>query len=886
MNRLFWAICRLLLSFRYQTTVSGLEQLKTLTGPTLVLPNHPAYIDPPLISSHIRLHKPLRPLVFSGTYRMPGVRPLMSLVDAFEVPDMSAHSRDAQAKVLAMIDSVVERLNAGDCMLIYPSGRLQRGNQEVVGAARAVHEIVARCPQVNVVLVRTRGVWGSMFSCAETGAPPKLGGRVRSAIGWVCASLFFFLPRRPVTMVVEVINRSDLPLDSREEFNSFLERWYNADGGQEPLFVRYHHFMGPTEGKYGTGPTATEIDLVKIKPKTIHLVNELVQSHLGRHLNADELGPETKLEAIGLDSLDRMDLALKIEQQFGFRSNSISANLGGLWALADGQLDPADDTIALAPPAWLDEQAKLTTESSGERPSVLAETIAEAFVRRVLKQPNRVAAADAVSGVLTYRRMYVAAKLMSLRFAKLKESHVGLMLPASVAADIAFFALQLAGKTPVMMNWTTGPANLAHGAAHTGTKHVVTSRKMIDRLGIEVPGTEYVYLEDIKSGIKKMEAIFGLLETYVFPSRLLKRLPVQQPDEPAVFLFTSGSENVPKTVPLTHRNLIVNIGDGLDVLQVDGHDSLLGFLPPFHSFGMTGNLLLAHLAGIPCVRYADPTDAAGLARTIAAYQPTMLFTTPTFLGYILSACRGEELKSLRKIITGAEKCPEAVFRQCAELAPQATILEGYGITECSPVVSANRIGNTKLGTVGKPVKSVEVCIVDMDTDGLVEQGGTGMLLVKGPSIFNGYFNHAGDSPFVERDGTHWYKTGDLVAMDEDGFLHFKGRLKRFLKAGGEMISLPALEEPFARAYPPDEQGPRVAVEGVETEDGRHIVLFTREELTLRQAGELLLNAGLRGVMRLDEVRRVEAIPVLGTGKTDYKELRKQVEAAIKLEAKG
>jgi 1-acyl-sn-glycerol-3-phosphate acyltransferase len=126
-NRIFWAFCRLLLSFRYRTTVSGLEQLKSLSGPTLVLPNHPAYIDPPLISSHIRLHKPLRPLVFSGTYRMLGLRPLMGLVDAFEVPDMSAHSRDAQAKVFAMIDSVVERLNAGDCMLIYPSGRLQRG---------------------------------------------------------------------------------------------------------------------------------------------------------------------------------------------------------------------------------------------------------------------------------------------------------------------------------------------------------------------------------------------------------------------------------------------------------------------------------------------------------------------------------------------------------------------------------------------------------------------------------------------------------------------------------------------------------------------------------------------------------------------------------------
>jgi long-chain-fatty-acid--[acyl-carrier-protein] ligase len=337
---------------------------------------------------------------------------------------------------------------------------------------------------------------------------------------------------------------------------------------------------------------------------------------------------------------------------------------------------------------------------------------------------------------------------------------------------------------------------------------------------------------------------------------------------------------MPKTVPLSHQNLLVNVEAGLEVLAVESTDRLLGFLPPFHSFGMTGNLLLPHLTGIPSVRYADPTDSHGLVRTISTYQPTMLFTTPTFLGYIMSACKGNELHSLRKVITGAEKCPEAIFRQCEQLAPHATILEGYGITECSPVVSANYISGARLGSVGKPVRGVEVCIVDVDTEQPVSQGNTGMLLVAGPSIFGGYYQHDGPSPFVEVSGKSWYRTGDLVSMDPDGFLHFKGRLKRFLKAGGEMISLPALEEPFAKAFPPDETGPKVAVEGVETDDGRHIVLFATFDISLREAGDLLLKSGLRGVMRLDEVQRVASIPVLGTGKTDYKELRKQVLNAV------
>ncbi len=482
-NSIFWAFCRFCLGFRYRTSITGLEALGSLKGPTLVLPNHPAYVDPPLICSHIRLHKPLRPLVYSGTYNMLLLRPLMALVDAFEVADVSAHSRDAQARVLAMIDAVVERLHEGDCMLIYPSGRLQRGNREVVGAARAVHEIVSRCPEVNLVLVRTRGVWGSMFSCAERGVPPKLASRVWAAVGWVLCSLFFFLPRRAVSMHIEVLDRARIPGDSREEFNAFLESWYNADGDQQPQFVRYNYFFGPTEGNYGKAESASAYDLEQINPKTIRQVNDLLQSHLGRPLSDAELTPDTKLESIGLDSLDRMDLALKIEQQFGFRSNAVSSDLGGLWALADGQVDQGNARAFAVPPAWSKAQDRASRMAAGETPSVLADTLARAFLLRALTNLDQVAAVDATSGLLSYRRMLVAVQLMARRFSTYEERHVGLMLPASVASDIAFFALHLAGKIPVMMNWTTGPANLAHGVEVTEVRRIVTSTKNDRSLG-------------------------------------------------------------------------------------------------------------------------------------------------------------------------------------------------------------------------------------------------------------------------------------------------------------------------------------------------------------------------------------------------------------------
>ena len=874
MDRIFWWGVRALLRLRYRVTTDGMAAIRDLRGPTLVLPNHPAYVDPPTVLAHVPLTAALRPLVYSGTYRLLPLLPLMKLVRAFEVPDLSAQSRDAAAKTRELIESVATRLQAGESFLIYPSGRLQRGDREIVGSARVVHELLTRCPEVNVVLVRTRGLWGSMFSCARRGTLPDLGRAAVAAVGWCCASLVFFLPRRPVHLHAEVVPRGRLPLGSREEFNAFLESWYEADGGQRPLFVRSNAFFGPSSGDFQAAAAGLAVDPATISPKTIRLVNDLA-AHLKRELAPDELRPETRFDAIGLDSLDRMELALTIEHQFGFRSDTVVDTLGGLWARADGKLAAAagPPQPAAAPAAWTQPAGR------GSR-SVLADTVAEAFVRRVLAAPDAVAVADASSGVLSARRLLVAATLMARRFAAYPEPHVGVMLPASAAADIVFYALHLAGKVPVMMNWTTGPANLAHGIRITDTRRILTSRKLVDRLGIEVEGAEFAFLEEIKAGIGRLEAAGTMLAARVAPHGFLRRLPRQRPDDTAVFLFTSGSESSPKTVPLTHDNLLANVAAGLDVLEPDTDDSLLGFLPPFHSFGLTGNVLLPVVAGIRSVRHTDPTDARGLVRLIEAYRPTMLFTTPTFLGYILAACSGNELASLRKIITGAERCPEATFAACRRLAPSAVILEGYGITECSPVVAANRLGRVKAGSIGCPVRHVETLVVDPDSHAPLPTGTTGMLLVRGRSIFKGYHRHDGPSPFVEADGRSWYRTGDLVSADDDGFFTFRGRLKRFLKAGGEMISLPALEEPFQKRYPPDENGPQVAVEGIETPDGRHVVLFTTFDLPLRAAAEFLLADGLRGVMRLDEVRRLDRIPVLGTGKTDYTALRRLVTACV------
>jgi long-chain-fatty-acid--[acyl-carrier-protein] ligase len=414
--------------------------------------------------------------------------------------------------------------------------------------------------------------------------------------------------------------------------------------------------------------------------------------------------------------------------------------------------------------------------------------------------------------------------------------------------------------------------------------HVVTSRTFIDRTGVEVGGVQYVYLEDLRKGIGRIELLKYLLTVRFLPGQVRGQVPQVDPNQPCVVLFTSGSERAPKAVPLTHANILIELKAAVEAVQLKRTEVLLGFLPAFHSFGIAAGILLPVLGGMKVVHHPDPTDAAGLARKVGAYKATMLIGTPTFVSYIVDRAKPGELASLRLIVVGAEKCPQSLYDRCKQAAPEAALLEGYGVTECSPVVAVNRPGAIRPGTVGPPLPGVEVTLVDVDSEKELPRGKLGVLWVSGPTVFPGYIGEEQANPFRERGGKRWYVTGDLAEIDADGYIKLAGRLKRFLKAGGEMISLPALEEPLAKKYPPGDEGPRVAVEGVETDTGRRIVLFTTEPIKLAEANAILQQEGFRGVMRLNEVRRVDKIPVLGTGKVDYKVLRAQIEketAAVK-----
>jgi long-chain-fatty-acid--[acyl-carrier-protein] ligase len=869
-RRALWLLAHLIVPLRYCIRVHGWERLRDLGRPVLLLPNHPGYIDPLIILTYLYYPFRPRPVLYEDNFRSPLLRPLVKLLRAVPIPELDRPSHEALERTERAVAEVIEGLRRGEDFVLWPSGRVQRDGVERLGAARALTDILRAVPDATVVLVRTRGVWGSIFSYAP-GRTPRLGRCFLIGLLWLATNLLFFMPRRRVDITIEPLDRARLPELERDPVNRWFEAWYNADGPERPTYVPYHCLFGPRSVAFppGTAPEEGEVVADRVRPETRQAVAEILADRLGRPLSTDELHPGTALDDLGLDSLQRMDLALAVEQRFGFSVDPAPVTVGQLLALAEGLMEKEPPR----PPApeWF------RPPSDVGRPRILGETIPEAFIARALSYRRTVAAADDLSGVVSYERLLAGALVMARRFARLPTANVGLMLPASLACDTMFLGLSLAGKVPVLLNWTTGPANLAHAVRLTGLAHVITSWRLRDRLGLDIEGVQFLDVEDLRRQVGWSERVLTILAVRCRPGRIRRRAPEALPDARAAILFTSGSEKAPKAVPLTHRNIVANQAGALSAIAPTPRDSLLSFLPMFHSFGFTVTGLLPLLAGVRVVHHPDPTDAAALARKVAAYRPTLVAGTPAFIEHLFKRARPGELDSLRLIFVGAEKCPPALFDEARRLVPGADLVEGYGVTECSPVIAANRPGANRPGSVGQPLPGVEVCVTDLETGDVLPAGRMGMLQVSGPSVFPGYLGDEA-SPFVERQGKRWYVTGDLAEIDPDGFIHFRGRLKRFLKAGGEMISLPALEEPFALRYPPGEDGPRVAVEGVETEDGRDIVLFTTEPITLKEANAQLIEAGFRGVMRLDEVRRLDRIPVLGTGKIDYRRLRAMIAA--------
>ncbi|HHD63178.1 MAG TPA: hypothetical protein ENK96_02170 [Desulfobulbaceae bacterium] len=740
-----------------------------------------------------------------------------------------------------------------------------RGPREDLGANSAVAQIVAAVPDVRVVLLWTTGLWGSGFSRAD--GIPSLVGNLKKHFFRLLGSGIFFMPRRQVR--IEAHEAVDFPRTAdKMTINRYLEDFYNAVD-QKRIQVPYLPFQGKVQVVEEQEATRPKQDISQVSDTTRELVLEKLADLAGVEgiCEQDHLARD-----LAMDSLVLVEFGMFLNEEFGVAAE----HLDGLQTVTDcilaaGGIMPESFFVALKPASasWF--------EDTGEQPLEFPEgtTIAELFLQQAAKTPDQVVVSDQISGEKTYRQLIMAVLALLPTIRKIPEKRIGIMLPASVGAVISYLAVMFSGREPVMVNWTAGGGQVAYCLKNCGVNHVISSKKFVERLhnqGVDLQDAHvhWLYLEESAAKISILAKGVAFLKSR-FPGRVLRRAKIA---ETAAILFTSGSESHPKSVPLTHANFLANGRDVNEILQLRGNDRLLGILPVFHSLGLAGTVILPLCTGLRTVYWPNPTEGRQLAGLIDSHRVTTLITTPTFLQNILHQADGDELKSMRLVFSGAEKCPQTLFDRLARKAPGAVLCEGYGVTECSPVISVNRPEAPVAGTIGYLLPSMQGVLLHPESGEVISDDRPGRLLVRGPNVFAGYLGEA-PSPFVSHNDKDWYDTGDLVTRRPDGLLTFGGRLKRFVKLGGEMISLPAIEEILVTEFGGDREEPVLAVAATEG-DHPELALLTVLNIDRQQANQVLRRGGLSPLHNIRHIERVAEIPLLGTGKTDYRSVQEMI----------
>ncbi len=499
-------------------------------------------------------------------------------------------------------------------------------------------------------------------------------------------------------------------------------------------------------------------------------------------------------------------------------------------------------------------------------PAVLRRTLFEALLdaRRdfgrktvILEDPQR--------QPITYDRLVLGALVLGRKLlaGTRKRDRVGVLLPSVQAAAVTFFGLNAFGRVPAMLNFTAGPANLVPACDVAGIGVIVTSRKFIEdgkldeTLAAIATGRRVVFLEDARAAITSLDKFRALFESRF--ARLLARRSGMGPDDEGVVLFTSGAEGAPKAVVLTNANLIANAAQIMQHASgaLGRSDIFFNPLPVFHSFGLTAGMLLGLLHGIKVFLYPSPLHYRQVPKLIGSAKATFLLATDTFLQGYARAAGEQDLASVRYVIAGAERVRDETRRLWSRYG--TTILEGYGATECAPVLACNLPERSRAGTVGPFLPGLEWRLAPVE--GI---SGGGRLSVRGPNVMAGYIDpHDPSRLIAPPDG--WHDTGDIVAIEE-GFVTIRGRAKRFAKIGGEMVSLGAVEAMIQELWP---DHTHVVVALADARKGEQLVLVTERPDADREA--LVSHGRARGFpdLWLPKAVLVAEVPVLGSGKIDF-----------------
>ncbi len=487
------------------------------------------------------------------------------------------------------------------------------------------------------------------------------------------------------------------------------------------------------------------------------------------------------------------------------------------------------------------------------------------FIRTAGKYGSKLAFIDRTTDKkVTYAKALIASIILAKKFKRYKSGFMGIMMPTSAGAALSVLGALMGKHTPVMINYSTGAQRNAEFAQRKcDFETIITSRKLLEKVQCkEVPGM--VFIEDIMESVSAFDKILAAIKSRL-PAALLSRLSGKRDENAiAVILFTSGSEKEPKAVQLSHRNISSNIQGFSGALNLGPGDRMLAILPFFHVFGLTTNLWTPLFHGMTSVTYANPLEFRTISKIVREEQVTMIVGTPSFFwGYLLKSKAGD-YASITLAVSGADKCPDKL-REGFIKKHGVTLLEGYGATETSPVISCNFEDANKPGSVGKPLQTVKVRIQNYETGEDCMIGETGKILIKSESVMVGYLDDLEETSLRIRSG--WYDTGDMGYIDEDGFIWHKGRLKRFVKIGGEMVSLVAVEDALSKRLPDGAEC--CAVELPDATKGARIVAAVTHQVDRKEMLSALSD-DLPNIALPREFITLEELPKMGSGKIDFR----------------
>ncbi|MFK0299426.1 AMP-binding protein [Brevundimonas sp. NPDC090276] len=511
-------------------------------------------------------------------------------------------------------------------------------------------------------------------------------------------------------------------------------------------------------------------------------------------------------------------------------------------------------------------------------PKVYDESLFDALIDARARYGDKEILEDQDRHPLTYTGLIRAAFVLGRKIAAMTKpgERVGVLLPSSAGVVVTFFGLHAFGRVPVMLNFTSGEANLKAALKTAGVTKILSAKRFVTQAKLddlmtalsEVAGI--IWLDDVRKTIGLADKLYGL-SAGMAPRRFRVKT---DPDSPGVVLFTSGSFGAPKGVVLSQRNLVANARQVAAHIDLKPEWVMFNPLPTFHCFGLTGGVILPLLQGMKAFEYPSPLHAKQITDLLPQVKASILFATDTFLNQYARVAEPGDFATLQFAVAGAEKVRDETRQMFNTKFGGVELLEGYGATEAAPVVAVNHPDRNRPGTVGQIMPGMEYRLDKVEG---IEGGGR--LYLRGPNVMAGYISPNNPEGIEPLEGG-WHDTGDIVDVDDEGYITILGRVKRFAKVGGEMVSLLAVEDMAGAVWP---EHRHAAVSVPDSKKGERLILVTEHaDAASAQLSEWARENGAPELAVPKKIIKIDAIPVLGTGKTDYVAIQKLVEDALKV----